>query len=504
MEENSKNKNIKNRVIIALICIMVVGAVAGVSTVLYNIFYNNNIKSIQTISNNDNEEKNIEDDTISVELEKDQEEIIEISEEEKAKIEEEERKQEEEQERKRQEEEKKKQEQKNRVSNYPYYIKVNYTANTVTVYSKDSNGNYTFPVRAMVCSTGKATPTSGVYKTPNKYRWKLLIGNSYGQYSTRITGQILFHSVPYERQSEDSLITRYYDRLGITTSLGCIRLTVIDAKWIYDNCPIGTSIEFYSSSNPGPLGKPTAKKITDYGSPLNRWDPTDPNPNNPWKTQNENNNKNNNDNTNTNNNVNNNTDKNKDNNVNNNTNNNKDNTTNTENNTNTNPDTNKSEKIIVENVVGKTESEAKKILENLTIKIEYKSDNTKNNGIVLSQTLKAGSSVEKGTSITLTINKITKVKEGTVNINLKSILAKEGKDVITKDESGNEINPTVKVEIKVTSEGKEETVYSQEHRKDTTSINKKVTITVKVFADGIKLEEKQLDLNSTSPVLNID
>ena len=136
-----------------------------------------------------------------------------IEDEEKNKIEEEEKKQEQEQ--KKQEEEQKKQEQKNKTLNYPYYIKVNYTANTVTVYKKDSNGSYAIPVKAMVCSTGKATPRSGVYKTPNKYRWKLLIGNSYGQYSTRITGQILFHSVPYEKQSEDSLIKRYYDKLGL-------------------------------------------------------------------------------------------------------------------------------------------------------------------------------------------------------------------------------------------------------------------------------------------------
>lgn len=214
----------------------------------------------------------------------------ELTEEQKAELE----KNKEEEEKKKQDEIKKKKEElakkqaeeiKNYAVSYNYYLKVNYTANTVTAYAKDTNGNFTVPVRAMVCSTGTATPTSGVYKTLNKYRWKLLIGNSYGQYSTRITGQILFHSVPYEKQSEDSLITRYYDRLGITTSMGCIRLTVEDAKWIYDNCPLGTAVEFYASSNPGPLGKPSAKKITDYGYPLNRWDPTDPNVNNPWKNK---------------------------------------------------------------------------------------------------------------------------------------------------------------------------------------------------------------------------
>ena len=42
----------------------------------------------------------------------------------------------------------------------PYYIKVNYGANVVTVYSLDENNNYTVPVKAMVCSTGTATPRS--------------------------------------------------------------------------------------------------------------------------------------------------------------------------------------------------------------------------------------------------------------------------------------------------------------------------------------------------------
>lgn len=48
-----------------------------------------------------------------------------------------------------------------------YYIKVNLEQNVVTIYSKDENGEYTIPVRAMVCSTGKATPTSGTYTIPN-------------------------------------------------------------------------------------------------------------------------------------------------------------------------------------------------------------------------------------------------------------------------------------------------------------------------------------------------
>lgn len=68
---------------------------------------------------------------------------------------------------------------------------------------------------------------------------------------------------------------------GTSASAGCIRLTVQDAKWIYDNCKSGTTVEFYSSSEPGPLGKPEPAKIEEYEE-LRDWDPTDPDENNPW------------------------------------------------------------------------------------------------------------------------------------------------------------------------------------------------------------------------------
>ena len=95
-----------------------------------------------------------------------------------------------------------------------YHIKVNYLANVVTVYSKDIDGKYTIPYKAFTCSTGSATPTSGTYKTDYKYRWLGLFGNVYGQYCTRIVGNILFHSVPYlEKGNEGSLEYWEYDKL---------------------------------------------------------------------------------------------------------------------------------------------------------------------------------------------------------------------------------------------------------------------------------------------------
>ena len=103
----------------------------------------------------------------------------------------------------------------------------------------------------------------------------------WGQYCTRITGHILFHSVPYSSKSPDSLKYVAYDKLGTKASAGCIRVTVADAIWLYNNCVSGTQVEFYGSSNPGPLGKPSAKKISSNVQCRN-WDPTDPDSKNPW------------------------------------------------------------------------------------------------------------------------------------------------------------------------------------------------------------------------------
>lgn len=168
----------------------------------------------------------------------------------------------------------------------PYFIKVNCGAQVVTIYKKDNSGNYTVPYKAMICSTGTDTQKSGIYKIPGRWNWGELVGNVYGQYITVITGEILFHSVPYlERYNPGSLEYEEYDKLGTPASAGCVRLTVEDALWIWNNCENGTKVEFYSSSNPGPLGKPTVKKISNAEGELKNWDPTDPDNNNPWNKQ---------------------------------------------------------------------------------------------------------------------------------------------------------------------------------------------------------------------------
>ena len=164
----------------------------------------------------------------------------------------------------------------------PYYLVVNKSTNTVTVYQADETGEYCIPVRSMICSCGNDTPT-GTYNTTDQYRWRYLVGDVYGQYATRITGRILFHSVPYTRQSVDSLQYEEYNKLGTTASHGCIRLTVADSLWIYQNCPSGTIVTLSNGPAMGdPLGRPTAQTIS-ADSPNRGWDPTDPDQGNPWR-----------------------------------------------------------------------------------------------------------------------------------------------------------------------------------------------------------------------------
>lgn len=164
----------------------------------------------------------------------------------------------------------------------PYYIRINRKQNCITIYTLDEKGEYTVPYKAMICSTGlyNGTPR-GEYQISTKYRWRELYGNVYGQYATRIHGGVLFHSVPYYRKSNSALCTEKYNKLGQQASMGCVRLTVEDAKWIAENCPAGTTVEIYDSDDPGPLGKPEAVKI-DTDNPNKGWDPTDPDTNNPW------------------------------------------------------------------------------------------------------------------------------------------------------------------------------------------------------------------------------
>ena len=161
---------------------------------------------------------------------------------------------------------------------YPYKLEVVRNQCTVLVYGLDMSGDYSILYRAFVCGPGQTTPI-GTFRTPFKAAWHPLQG-CWGQYCTQITGNYLFHSSPYNSPNKNDLSYRLYNQLGTVCSHGCVRLTVADAKWIYDNCPLGTTVSIYNASSL-PVPKPSAPWL-DISSPNRGWDPTDPDPANPW------------------------------------------------------------------------------------------------------------------------------------------------------------------------------------------------------------------------------
>ncbi len=165
-------------------------------------------------------------------------------------------------------------------SNKLYEIKVNRRQNCVTVYTYDKNGKYTVPVRAMVCSTGANNSTiTGTYGIYFKNEWHALYQGVYGHYVSGISGDYLFHSVPYYTANSDDIEIEEFNKLGRQASLGCVRLAASDTKWIYDNCPNNTQVTIYDDDDPGPLGKPETIKISDKNC---GWDPTDNSSDNPY------------------------------------------------------------------------------------------------------------------------------------------------------------------------------------------------------------------------------
>ena len=157
-----------------------------------------------------------------------------------------------------------------------YTIYVNRRTNIINVVSSRTGK----VVRAMYCSTGRGYSTiRGTYNTVSKMRWHALYGGVYGQYCTRIYGSYLFHSVPYYRVAKNQVETVEYNKLGTQASAGCIRLAVVDAKWIYDNCGLGTRVVIGESRN---LQKPTRDKIKISTARRSGWDPTDRDAANPF------------------------------------------------------------------------------------------------------------------------------------------------------------------------------------------------------------------------------
>ena len=171
-------------------------------------------------------------------------------------------------------------------------------------------------------------------------------------------------------------------------------------------------------------------------------------------------------------------------------------------------------KVTVTSVIGKSSEEAKKILTDLKLEVNVveDEDTSKSDGVVLKQSVDPGTSVEEGSAITITVNKIEKNKQGTVNINVKALANRHlPKSSDEEDDNTTTTSNNVKITVMVGSDK----VYSQKVSRNTEKLNVTVegkgNITVKVYianedesSNGILAKNATIDLNSENTVLNVD
>ncbi len=179
------------------------------------------------------------------------------------------------------------------------YLEINRAAGCVTAYAYDRERSaYIIPVKSFTVSVGRDVTSTGTAASLNKdtsytplgsysvssngiaTKYTLKTMNEpdgsvvYARWATHIVGNVYFHAIAVGSQSHYALSPSTYNRLGSPASAGCIRMTVADAKWIYDYASAGSEVNIVkgNSAKPGPLGKNPIIRV-DYTI---NYDPTDP------------------------------------------------------------------------------------------------------------------------------------------------------------------------------------------------------------------------------------
>ncbi len=133
-----------------------------------------------------------------------------------------------------------------------YYIEVDLASQITTVY-RTADGSV---ARQMICSTGTDGNTPrGTFRLArsretDRTEWYWITEyRCFVKYPTRISGHILFHSVPYASRDMASVDTDAVEKLGFTASHGCIRLRWQDAEWIATHCPDDTLARIFTGTS---------------------------------------------------------------------------------------------------------------------------------------------------------------------------------------------------------------------------------------------------------------
>lgn len=147
------------------------------------------------------------------------------------------------------------------------------------------------------------------------------------------------------------------------------------------------------------------------------------------------------------------------------------------------------ETVVVPNVLGKTEADAKSALEalGLSVNVKYSEDKTKSNGVVIAQSYPQNQTLKQGTLIDITINKILLTK--TVVLDLLEL-------------QGGAPMDTETIDVKVTASidgGAYNTVYNQSIEPSTKNVSIEINgynnATLKVFLNSKQVKEFTVSFN---------
>ena len=142
------------------------------------------------------------------------------------------------------------------------YITVDRTRGRVTIYGYNSaTGSYDTPIKSMICSVGNpiSYTAAGTYKIGWQLKKKQMRGEDYvcwAPYVSQIYDAVYFHGVASSTPDLNMISAVDFNSLGSPMSHGCVRLTAIDAKWIYDNVSSGTTVRIGDNLD-YPLTNPT-------------------------------------------------------------------------------------------------------------------------------------------------------------------------------------------------------------------------------------------------------
>ena len=121
-------------------------------------------------------------------------------------------------------------------SNTKYFMWVDLDRQTVNIF-QGAEGKYKL-LKSMTCATGRniSPTTRGTFTIQNRGEW-FFKGKSGAKNWVGFNGQYLFHSIVMDANKNVKDYT-----LGKRASAGCIRLSINDSKWLYDNITYGTTV----------------------------------------------------------------------------------------------------------------------------------------------------------------------------------------------------------------------------------------------------------------------